>query len=239
MSLSIVAGPEELAREAAQRFAAAAARSVQSRGAFAVALSGGSTPRAAYQALASPPFAGAIPWQSLHVFWSDERCVPPDHPDSNYHMARLALLNAVPLPPANVHRIPGELPPEEAARRYEADLAARDRPLDLVLLGLGADGHTASLFPAAPTPFAGRLALAVYADHLHSWRVTLTPAAINAAGRVLFLVEGAEKAEAVAATLHGRPDPARWPAQGITGARGEADWLVDEAAAALLPRPIS
>ncbi len=241
MTLTVVGSPAELAIKGARRFAAAAASAIQARGSFSVALSGGSTPRATYETLGSPQFRDAISWEPVHVFWSDERCVPPDHPDSNFRMARLALLDRVPLPPENIHRIDGELPPEEAARRYESELADGGVPrrFDLVLLGLGPDGHTASLFPDAVPPPAGRLAAAVYAPHLDSWRVTLTPAAINGAEQVLFLVEGGEKAEALAATLRGPQDPARWPAQAIRGASGEAEWLVDEAAAALLPRPIS
>lgn len=230
MSLTVVADPGELAGEAARRIARTAATAVADRGRFSLALSGGSTPRGTYETLASAPLRDTVAWQSVHVFWSDERCVPPDHPDSNYRMARLALLDRVPLPGANIHRIAGELPPEKAAHRYEGELA----PLDLALLGLGPDGHTASLFPGAPAPSAGRLAVAVYAEHLHSWRVTLTPAALNTARHVLFLVEGAEKAAALAATLEGPLDPVRWPAQGITGASGEADWIVDRAAAGLL-----
>lgn len=236
MSLTICRGPSELARAAARCIADLAQAAVDERGRFAVALSGGSTPRQTYETLATPPYRDAIPWSAAHVFWSDERCVPPDHADSNYRLARLALLDRVPLPAENVHRIQGELPPEDAAQRYEAELRLLGDPpvLDLALLGLGADGHTASLFPGAPRPRAGAKAVAVYAEAHGSWRVTLTLEALNLARRVLFLVSGEDKAAALAATLEGPNDPVRWPAQAVHGQTGEPEWLVDEAAASLL-----
>jgi len=236
VSITICRDPSELARAAARRIAGLAQAAVDERGCFAVALSGGSTPRQTYETLATPPYRNAIPWSAVHVFWSDERCVPPDHADSNYRLARLALLDRLPLPAENVHRIQGELPPEDAAQRYEAELRLLGDPpvLDLALLGLGSDGHTASLFPGAPRPRAGANAVAVYAEAHGSWRVTLTLEALNLARRVLFLVSGDAKARALAATLEGSRDPSRWPAQAVHGQTGEPEWLVDEAAASLL-----
>ncbi len=236
MTLTICPDPAALANEAARLINEAAQTRVADSGRFSIALSGGSTPRLTYEALAAPPCRDAVPWQAVHVYWSDERCVPPDHPDSNYRMARLALLDHVPLPSENIHCIRGELLPPEAAAACEAELRLLGEPpaLDLVLLGLGPDGHTASLFPGGEPPPAGALAAAVYSPRLDSWRVTLTPMALNLAGRVLFLVSGEEKAEALAATLEGPREPSRWPAQRIRSASGEPDWLVDEAAASLL-----
>lgn len=238
MSLTVCADASELALEAARRIAEAARAAVEERGRFAIALAGGSTPRLTYETLARPPYRETVPWRAVHVFWSDERCVPPDHADSNYRMARLALLDRVFLPPGNIHRINGELPPSDAARRYEAELRLLGEPprLDLALLGLGADGHTASLFPGARASPAGAFVVAVHAPELRSWRVTLTPDALNLARRVLFLVSGEAKARALAATLQGPRDPARWPAQAIAGQAGAAEWLVDAAAASALAR---
>jgi 6-phosphogluconolactonase len=233
------ADPASLARAAAEHFVALAAEAIAARGRFAVALPGGSTPRATYALLASDEFAALINWARVHVFWGDERCVPPDHPGSNYRMARQALLDHVPLPAGNVHRIRGEMEPGAAAQAYAAELGAffgTPWPsFDLVLLGMGDDGHTASLFPGSDA-LQERLrpVIAVKAEYQDrpAHRVTLTAAAINAARRVLFLVAGAAKAETLQAVLEG---PARrFPAQRIRPTSGQLTWLVDIEAASRL-----
>ena len=236
--------PESLAEEAAQRFARAASDAVRSHGGFMVALSGGTTPRSLYARLAAAAYAATVPWSRLQVFWGDERCVPPDEPASNYRMAREALLDLVPIPAAHVHRIRGEDDPVAAARAYEETLRSalrtprgppRDVPgsrLDLVLLGLGDDGHTASLFPGGPAFTNGDpWVVAHYVAAVSQWRVTLTPVIINAAAEVLFLVSGGSKAAIVRRVLEGPPRPHELPAQLIAPADGRVRWLLDAAAA--------
>lgn len=195
-----------------------------------VMLAGGSTPNSIYEAVATRP----LPWERLHVFWGDERCVPPDDELSNYRSAREALLDRVPIPAANIHRIPGELAAPDAARTAEIelrDVVGRD-PLDLVLLGMGADGHVASLFPGAPAldeqqarfvPTAGPFAE----------RITVTLPVINSAHHVLVMVQGAAKAHTVRSVLRAVPSPAL-PATLIAPTRGDAIWLLDAAAASEL-----
>jgi len=197
---------------------------------FTIALSGGGTPRGLYEMLAAPPYREQIPWQRMHVFWGDERCVPPDHPGSNYRMAREALLDHVHIPARNVHRIHGELGPEAAAQAYNAKLraffGAPWPTFDLVLLGLGNDGHTASLFPGSDAlKETARPAVGVTAHYENrpAQRVTLTLPAINAARQVLFLAAG--KAGIVQAVLN-EPD-AGYPAQHVRPTTGELVWLVD------------
>ncbi|MBW3660268.1 MAG: 6-phosphogluconolactonase [Gemmatimonadetes bacterium] len=244
----VCAGRDSLYERAARRVAEAARASTAARGRFAVALSGGSTPRPLFERLADPTRGQAVAWEIAHVFWADERCVPQDHEDSNYRLANEALLEAVAIPPERVHRIHGEeLDPEEAAARYERELREtlsvppRATPhLDLVLLGLGPDGHTASLFPDSEAlDRADRLVVEVAASEPRMQppvveRITLTPRAINAAYEVLFLVTGEAKAPAVAAVLEGPREPARWPAQAIDPLEGRVSWLLDAAAAAKL-----
>jgi 6-phosphogluconolactonase len=231
-----------LTRLAGEEVAARAAAAVAARGRFAIALSGGSTPRALYALLADPaaPFRQRLPWASTHVFFGDERCVPPDHPDSNYGMARAALLAHVPIPPRQVHRMRGELPESEtAALEYEAELAEAfslhegELPrLDLVLLGLGPDGHTASLFPGtAALEERSRLVVANYVAKLGAYRLTLTYPVLDAARAVLFLVSGAEKAERVADVLERGAD---LPAARVRPSDGALLWFLDAPAAAQL-----
>jgi 6-phosphogluconolactonase len=224
-----------LARAAAEHFVTLAAEAIAAHGRFAVALAGGSTPRATYALLATEEFAARVDWSRVHVFWGDERCVPPDHPDSNYRMVREALLDKIPIPTENVHRIRGELSPDQAALAYheklEAVLGANGR-FDLILLGMGADGHTASLFPGtAALHEQVRWVVAHYVDKLGMWRVTLTPVAINAAAHVTFIVSGAGKAERLRDALLGPYQPDVLPAQIVRPTDGHLLWLVDEAAA--------
>jgi 6-phosphogluconolactonase len=213
------------------------------RGVFRVCLSGGSTPQMLYATLAQAPFAGMLPWEKITFFWGDERLVPPDDPESNYGQAERELLHPAGVPAANIYRIRGELPPEQAAQDILLRLQQLAEPgmqwpqMDLVLLGLGADGHTASLFPGSdPALGAGQAALAVTGNYQGrpAERITLTPAFFNSARHVLFLVAGAEKAEALAASIYGPDDPIRWPAQRIRPSAGEVTWLVDAPASARL-----
>ena len=243
----VLAGPAELYRAAAEEFARRADAAVRERGAFAVALSGGSTPRGLYEVLAGdgpPPFRRQVPWGRTHFFWGDERHVPPDHPESNYRTAREALLSVVPLPPEHVHRIPAERPDAgQAAEEYARTLREHFRlaegqwpRFDLVLLGMGIDGHTASLFPGSPAlRERARLVCAPWVERLRAHRITLTPPVLNHAACALFLVAGGDKADTLRAVLHGEVRPDRLPAQVVRPIRGELLWLVDEAAARRLP----
>ena len=241
---------KSLARAAADYFVTLANEAVANRGRFAVALAGGSTPKATYTLLATDEFAERVDWSHVHIFWGDERCVPADHPHSNYRMAREAWLDQVPLPAGNVHRIRGELEPGRAASEYEETLrvffssssgegtgndtlpVAR---FDLVLLGMGDDGHTASLFPGtAAIDEQTHWVMAHYVEKFHTWRITLTPAAINAAANVIFVVSGSGKAGRLRQVLTGAYQPDVLPAQIVKPDNGRLRWLVDSAAAALL-----
>ncbi|MCI0650447.1 MAG: 6-phosphogluconolactonase [Planctomycetes bacterium] len=237
---------EAVARAAADEFARVAAAAVAERGRAAIALAGGSTPRRLYQILAErgaeAPRA-KVPWDALHLFWGDERHVSPEHADSNYRMTREALLDAGLVPAANVHRIRAELADAaEAARLYEEELRAFFRlrasewpRFDLMLLGMGADGHTASLFPG--TDAVGevrRLAASPWVEKFKTYRITLSPPVFNHAAEVLFLVTGADKAATLREVLEGEPDPARLPSQLIRPADGRCLWFADRAAAARL-----
>lgn len=232
----------ELTASAARLFAARAAETVSARGRFAVALSGGKTPVAIYALLAKAPFASQIPWNRVHLFWGDERCVLPDHGNSNYRMTREFLLDHVPIPPTNIHRMPGEMDPAEAAARYEGQLrdffASRgDSPpvFDFILLGLGEDGHTASLFPGTRSiRESARWVVGHYVDAQKGWRITLTPPVINAARMVVFIVSGAGKAAVVKEILEGPLRPDTLPAQVVRPAGGDLVWMLDREAAALL-----
>jgi 6-phosphogluconolactonase len=228
--IKVYADADTLARAAAEHFVAQAAQAIAARGRFIVALAGGSTPRATYALLASDEFAAQVEWLRMHVLWSDERCVPPNHRDSNYRLAREALLNRVPIPGTNVHRIRGELPPAQAAAAYESELETilgADGRFDLVLLGMGADGHTASLFPGTPAlEEHTRWVIENYVEALKTWRITLTLPIINAARQVTFLVSGEAKVEPLARIQVGE----RLPAGLVQPAAGQLTWLVDRQA---------
>ena len=245
--LEVLPSAEALTDAAGGWFVAAAGDAIHARGQFVVALSGGSTPRRTYQRLATEPLVSRVMWSRVQVLWGDERCVPPDQAESNYRMARETLLDRVPVPAANVHRIHGEDDPAAAAASYEATMrallktpagpprAAPGARIDLVLLGLGEDGHTASLFPgSAAAREQTRWVMAEYAAAASMWRVTLTPAVINAAGAVLFLVSGSAKAGAVRRVLEGPRRPLQLPAQAIAPSHGSVRWCLDAAAAAEL-----
>jgi 6-phosphogluconolactonase len=234
--------PEEVARAGARLFVELAWQAIARRDAFCVALAGGNTPRAMYRLLAGPDFRAQVDWKKVQVFWGDERAVPPDHPESNYAMARTDLLLHVPIPLQNIHRLEAERPHlGRAAQEYE-EVIRRNLPLnargfprfDLILLGLGAEGHTASLFPGARRMAeTSRWVSTPLVPQLKSRRMTLTLPVLNAAEYVLFLVCGAEKAAALREVLEGSSDPPL-PAQMVTAPEGHRAFLADQAAAALL-----
>jgi 6-phosphogluconolactonase len=237
--------PEEMAFAAAQLFASSIEKAVKTRGIARLAISGGSTPKAMFKLLADPaqPFLMTIPWDKLHLYWVDERCVGPDDPESNYGVARDLLLTKVPIPESNVYRMEGELDPEEAASRYESVLrnsmkleGAESPAFDLVALGMGPDGHTASLFPhTAGLDEIGRLVIANHVAQKDTWRITLTWPVINQATEVAFELDGAGKADILAEVLTGPRDIERLPSQLIRPSSGKLLFLLDSAAAAKLP----
>ncbi len=213
-------------------------RSVASRGRFTVAFSGGATPRGLFRLLASLPYRDRVGWKSTHVFWADERAVAPGHEDSNFRVAQELLLSQVPVARENVHRIRGEDDPSSAATAYEQEIRTHfgHAPLlvDLISLGMGADGHTASLFPGSPALSATeRLVLSTGGPDVPQERITLTLTAINRSRMVLFLVAGAEKADMVRRVLQG-PDRERYPAARVQAATGDVLWFLDGDAAMLL-----
>ena len=239
--VEIYASAELLARAAAERFVALAGKATSRSGAFRVALAGGTTPRRLYALLAEDSYSARVPWDGVHFFWGDERCVPPDHEQSNYRMAREELLDRVPVPADQVHRMRGELQPELAASKYEKLLRQQLSPdgsektlgrFDLVLLGMGDDGHTASLFPGTPAlAETERWVVGQYVEKLEAWRITLTPPLLNAAHHVLFLVEGQGKAARLHEVLEGESHPDQLPAQLVRPTAGELVWMLDRPAA--------
>ena len=229
--------PAEAARAAAETVAAACREAVAARGRFFLAVPGGNTPRGLFAVLAGEPYRSAIDWAAGQVFWTDERCVPPDHRDSNYRLAFELLLARVPIPPTHIHRMRGEDPPAAAAAAYEKELVrtfGTPAPVfDLVLLGMGADGHTASLFPGHPALRETARAVAAASGPDGRDRITLTLPVLARASRVLFLVTGGNKAEAVAAVLEGKTSGQ--PPAGLVGPPGHrVRWFLDRDAAALL-----
>jgi 6-phosphogluconolactonase len=224
-----------LSRAAVDLVLQEARKAVASRGRFSLALSGGSTPRMLYSLLAEHPWRETMPWRLAHVFWADERCVPPVHPDSNYRLAAQAFLTRVSLPAENVHRVPAEKGPDRAAAEYERELRAffgSGMPaFDLILLGMGEDGHTASLFPGSiHLAVHDRLVLAVQSQAPGHDRVTLSLEALNSARNRIFLVSGASKAKVVRDVLELGPQSGLPAAQ----VQGERIWLLDKDAAASL-----
>jgi 6-phosphogluconolactonase len=216
-----------------------AQNAITENGKFTIALSGGSTPKVIYALLATPEYAKQIEWSKVHLFWGDERCVPPDSLDSNYHMTRVAMLAILPIPPENIHRMQGEIEPAQAAQDYEVILrkyfSEANPSFDLVLLGMGDDGHTASLFPGtAAVHEQKRWAVENFVEKINMWRITLTPPVINAAKVVAFVVGGESKAERLKSVLEGAYKPDNQPSQIIQPTGGKLLWLLDEPAAKLL-----
>ena len=239
----IVAEADEVGRRAAELVVELVRESLRQSGRFSVALSGGSTPKALYSLLAEPQYHSSMEWSKLHVFWGDERCVSPRHPDSNYGMANKSLLNKVPIPKENIHRIPTERPdPRRAAVEYEEtlrdlfDLAEGELPrFDLILLGMGEDGHTASLFSGTQAVAeTSRLATETYVEKMGTHRVTLTLPVINQAANVMFLIAGASKAPALGQVFARSQQPPLLPSQLVRPVEGRLLFIVDRAAARLV-----
>jgi len=236
---------DELSRRAVEEFVRLAEQSIRRSGRFTVALSGGSTPKSLYHLLAEPAYSGRVPWHKVHFFWGDERCVPPDHPESNYGMAKAALLSKVPIPEENVHRMAGEKEPPVAAAEYEQTLidffalAPGEWPrFDLMLLGVGEDGHTASLFPESEAlENREKLVVAAYVEKLKAHRLTLTLPVINHAANIWFVVAGASKATVVSRILNADPASPPFPAALVAPVDGRLIWFITEDAAAALPSP--
>jgi 6-phosphogluconolactonase len=237
-----------IALRAAQKFVEAAVAAVNEKGYFSVAIAGGSTPKALYALLVGDPSLRAqVPWDKMRLFFGDERHVGPDHPDSNFRMATEAMISKSPLKPQQVTRIKGEYPDtNQAAREYEQAIRSHFQLLgekfprfDLVLLGMGSEGHTASLFPGTKALHEKeRIAVSNWVGKLLSDRITLTAPAINHAAHVIFMVTGADKAPALTAVLERVYEPDQLPAQLIQPANGTLLWLVDTAAGGLLTRAI-
>jgi len=234
--IRVLPDPPEAARAAALELADAASDAVSDRGIFRLALSGGSTPRNLYETLAKPPFSRRIDWVKARVFFVDERCVPPGHERSNYRLAKKHLLDPARISRRNVFRMRGEEDPRRAARDYERVLRSEFGPglprFDFVLLGLGADGHTASLFPRTRAlDEKTKWATANYLPIPKEWRLTLTLPVVNAARRVIFLVAGERKRAAVAAVVARKRGSRSLPASLVRPKRGSLIWIIDQAAA--------
>lgn len=248
--IEIVDDSPELNRAAADEFSRLARTAVSRNGRFAVALAGGSTPRSVYSLLASDDQANPadrLPWEQIHIFFGDERHVSPDHADSNYRMASESLLSKVAIPQANVHRVRAELESAaEAADLYEIDIKDFFRKenagnadavpkFDLIMLGMGPDGHTASLFPGSEgLNETARLVVANWVEKFNTFRITFTYKLLNNAAQIMFLVTGKDKGEMLHNVLEGDPSGKTYPSQGIKPTTGRLLWLVDRAAATLL-----
>ncbi len=238
--IEIAENAAALAEKAAHLCSQLAHQAIQARGRFVIALAGGSTPKVMYSLIAGSPDRFAVDWAHIHVCFGDERCVPPDHPDSNYRMVSETLLSLAPIPPGQVHRMSGELDPQAGAADYEAKLrllfSGQNLPgFDLVLLGLGDDGHTASLFPGSPV-LAETQRWVTSVEHTTPppplvTRLSLTFPAINASANVVFLVAGAAKQPILSKVLFSGAGRQDYPAQRVAPASGKLSWLIDKAAA--------
>ncbi len=238
--VEIVSSQEAFVSSAADHFIDLANRNIRDKGRFTVALSGGNTPKPIYAALADPENSSKVDWSKVHLFWGDERPVPPTDPDSNFRMVKDALLDRIDIPVDNIHRVHAEMDVRLAAFQYEEELRecfeGEWPDFDLVFLGMGEDGHTASLFPHSAGLNEGfRWFIANYAPGRETWRLTLTANAINSAKFVLVLVKGESKAETVREVLTGPQEPETYPIQLINPKDGEMVWLLDEGAASSLP----
>jgi 6-phosphogluconolactonase len=228
-----------LAESAALHFIDCAQEAIKDHGFFAVVLAGGSTPKATYEKLATLEYTSSVDWDKVHVFWGDERCVGPEHEDSNYRMAFNVMLRHSPISVKQIYRIQGELEPQNAAKAYENQLqtffGGKVPRFDLILLGLGDDGHTASLFPDTKAlQEKKRWVIENYVKKLSTWRLTMTVNLINQAANVTFLVSGKDKSNIVRRVLAGRYTPEELPAQMIRPEKGQLRWLMDHEAAVFL-----
>ena len=242
--IKVFAGPDQVAREAAFEFVRLATTAVAANGRCTIAMAGGSTPRSQYSLLADDEsLRQKIPWDKLHFFWGDERHVPPDHKDSNYRMAYEAMLSKVAVPSGNIHRIRGEeADAANAATEYQHEIESffqlqpgRLPRFDLVFLGMGPDGHTASLFPGTTAlNERDRLVAATWVEKFNTYRITLTLPVLNNSANVIFLVCGSEKTEVLRSVLNATAGSPLYPAQLISPVNGRLLWLLDEAAAGAL-----
>jgi 6-phosphogluconolactonase len=233
--VEIVTDATAIAAAAAEKIITAGSAAITSRGSFSIALSGGSTPKTLFQLLATDAYSGRIDWKKWQIYFGDERCVPPTHPDSNFRMASEALLSRVPIPPDDIHRMKGEIDPQQAAIEYGKLLKQNfgDGGLDVILLGMGDDGHTASLFPhTAALEETHHRCVANYVEKLSTWRITMSAPFINRAKQVTVMVSGAAKAARIQQVLHGPRDPKTLPIQMIAPTDGQLLWLIDKPAAA-------
>jgi len=243
MQIATYADLDSLSQKAAQYTVHIANQAIVDHGRFNLALAGGSTPKKLYALLAAEPYRSQIDWRLVEVFWGDERCVPPNDPESNFHMAQEELLSKVPILAGHIHRVPAEMPDHNAAAQAYEDEIRRVfitdsiPDFDLIQLGLGPEGHTASLFPHQVSLHEQqRLVIPVTTPKPPPDRLTFTPPLLNAAHNVLFLAAGAEKAEAVHAILEGEYQPDEYPAQIVRPTNGEVTWLLDTAAASELTK---
>lgn len=237
--LAVYPGKDQLAEAAAERFFEAMSRAIRKRGGCFIALAGGSTPRDLYSRLAARSRQSGRPWDKAHLFWGDERAAAPDSPQSNYRMAKESLLDHIDIPPENVHRIRGEIPAAQAAAEYgdviRGTMPSRPPRFDLVLLGVGEDGHTASLFPGTPVLDEGcKDVAAVYVEKLQSWRVTLTCPILNRSRQVIFLVAGPSKAGIMERIRSLKTPSKEYPASLVQAGEGRVQWMLDQQAARLI-----
>jgi 6-phosphogluconolactonase len=234
--IEVFADLAALSQGAARHITAIAGQAIAQRGTFSIALSGGNTPRALFEQLAAPPFNKLNQWKNWEIYFGDERCVPPDHPDSNYRMAREELLQKVPIDPSHVYRMKGEADPQQAAMEYGQLMKEKfgDGGMDVILLGMGDDGHTASLFPGtAALNETKHRCVANFVPRMNTWRITLSAPFINKGNYIMILVAGAGKAGRVEQVLMGPRDPQMLPIQMIQPASGNLIWMLDAAAAAM------
>jgi len=239
-NIQIASTISEWTRFAAKSISNQANQAIQERGYYTLVLSGGSTPATVYQTLAADEFRNTLDWENCYIFWGDERCVPPEHEESNFKMAKLALLDRVPIPKENIFRIFGELNPSQAARNYEKVIDQffdkRDKRFDTVLLGVGNDGHTASLFPGTEAlTERSRWVIPTLMPDSDRMRVSLTFPAINNSRNILLLAKGQDKATVVAEIILNAEKLPFLPAKGITGKENSPTWILDKAAAEKLP----
>ena len=249
--LKIVADKTAMSEWAAERITSLVEQAVFGRGVAAVSLTGGTTPDLLYQLLADQnrQWRGRIDWGHVHLFWGDEREVPPHHPESNFGLANRFLIQHVPVPPTQIHRIRGELPASDSGRVYDALLRARRDQIagplfDVMLLGIGANAHIASIFPNSPLlerserperpERSERLAEGIYVPAISQWRVTMTPPALLDSAAIVMIADGASKADAIAAAVEEPVDTARYPAQLLRAAGDRVEWIIDSAASARL-----
>lgn len=234
-TISVFSDTESLSQAIADHIIEKAKQAVSIKECFSVVLAGGSTPKEPYRLLASKDYADQVDWSKVHIFWGDERCVPPNDSDSNYRMARETFINKLPIPTSNIYRIEGERKPSDAARYYQERLKeffVGKPQFDLILLGMGEDGHTASLFPGTEALLNTKdWVTANYIEKISTWRITLTPQVINQAGNIIFIVSGEKKAETLYKVLQGEYRPDLYPSQLIKPTQGILNWYIDKLAA--------